>query len=252
MLRTYFSDGGAVLEDQSFAELDYFHFRLGHDSSIMDRCYWKLASNLGISHLCRTHLLNIMKLIYAILVLMLLFLASAQCQQTAKDWFIEGNRFTDQGKYNEAIAAYEEAIKLDPGNSSAWNNIGHVLNCQGKNDEAINYFDEAIKRDLNSTSAWNNKGHALFSQGKYDEAVKAYSEAIERDPSSVDAWNNKGIALCYLGKYDEAIECFDGAIRADPDHAASYSNKGYVLKGLDRQTEADAALAKAKELENNA
>ena len=84
---------------------------------------------------------------------------------------------------------------------------------QGKYDEAIKAYDEAIRLDPNLAEAWNNKGNALYSQGKYDEAIKAYDEAIRLDPNFADAWCNKGNALDDKGKYDEAIKAYDEAIR---------------------------------------
>ena len=50
---------------------------------------------------------------------------------------------------------------------------GLLLVIQGKYDEAIKAFDEAIRLDPNLAGAWNNKGVALNSQGNYDEAIKA-------------------------------------------------------------------------------
>ena len=68
-----------------------------------------------------------MKLIYAAFVLLSVFLTSAQCQQTAEDWVKKGNAFQSQGKYDEAIKAYDEAIRLDPNLAYAWSNKGGGL-----------------------------------------------------------------------------------------------------------------------------
>ena len=46
-----------------------------------------------------------------------------------------------------------------------------ILENQGKYDEALIALDEAIRLDPKFASAWNNKGFALEKQGKYDEAL---------------------------------------------------------------------------------
>ncbi|NQU98909.1 tetratricopeptide repeat protein, partial [Candidatus Woesearchaeota archaeon] len=50
-----------------------------------------------------------------------------------------------QGKLEEAIEAYDKAIKLDPKNDYAWNNKGVTLRKQGKLEEAIEAYNKAIK-----------------------------------------------------------------------------------------------------------
>ena len=50
-----------------------------------------------------------MRLIYAVFILLLALMTSAQCQQTAEDWFNKGNVLSDQGKYDEAIKAYRRS-----------------------------------------------------------------------------------------------------------------------------------------------
>ena len=100
-------------------------------------------------HIFAEHLLDLMRLIKAVFILLLVLMTSAQCQQTAKDWNNKGIAFGQQGKYDEAIQAYDEAIRLDPNDANAWHNKGFALNNQGKYDEAIKCFDEAIRLNPN-------------------------------------------------------------------------------------------------------
>ena len=51
-----------------------------------------------------------------------------------------------------------------------------------KYDEAIKAYDEAIRLDPKDAGTWGTKGAALAGQGKYEEAIKAFDEAIRLDP----------------------------------------------------------------------
>jgi tetratricopeptide (TPR) repeat protein len=115
-----------------------------------------------------------MRFICVAFILLLVLMTSAQCQQTAEDWFNKGIALLGQGKYDEGIKAYDEAIRLDP----------------------------------KFAMAWNNKGLALFGQGKYDEAIKALDEAIRLDPTYVYPWIGKGNVLKLLGRTSEADAAF--------------------------------------------
>jgi tetratricopeptide (TPR) repeat protein len=82
-------------------------------------------------------------------------MTSAQCQQTAENWFDKGTALSNHGKYDEAIKAYDEAIKLDPNYAAAWNDRGIALDESGKYEEAIQAYNKALeiyKLVLNSGS----------------------------------------------------------------------------------------------------
>ena len=77
-----------------------------------------------------------MKLIRVAFVLLLLT-GPVYGQLTAGDWIERGRDFTEEGKYDAAINAFDEAIKLDPSDAVVWYNKGTSLYDQGKYDESI-------------------------------------------------------------------------------------------------------------------
>jgi tetratricopeptide (TPR) repeat protein len=95
-----------------------------------------------------------------------------------------------------------------PSTVAEWINKGNDLGYLKKYDEAIKAYDEAIRLDSNNVLAWYTKGIALDNMGKYDEAIKASDEAIRLDPEHKWAWYTKGLALKALGRTTEANAAF--------------------------------------------
>jgi tetratricopeptide (TPR) repeat protein len=167
----------------------------------------------------------------------------------AEAWYNKGNALRNQGRYNEAIQAYNTTIEINSRHAGAWNNKGLALKNQGKYEEAIQAYDIAIQLDPKYTGAWNNKGNALYLQGKCEEAIQAYDIAIQLDPKSTEAWDNKGNALYSQSKYSGAIEAYDIAIELDPKYAKAWYNKGNALYSQGRYEEAIQAYDIAIELD---
>lgn len=84
-----------------------------------------------------------MRLICIVLVFLLALMTSAQCQQTAEVWCNKGIALADQNEYDEAIKAYDEAIRLDPDDAEAWYHKGIALEALGKIAEATAAFIKA-------------------------------------------------------------------------------------------------------------
>jgi Flp pilus assembly protein TadD len=149
-----------------------------------------------------------------------------------------------QGKLDEAIFQYREAIRLDPNYSAAHNNLGIVLAAQDKLEEAIAHYREAIRLKDNYGETHNNLGVALAAQGKLEEAISHYREAIRLKDNYGEAHNNLGIALETQGKFEEAIAHYREAIRLRANYAKAHSNLGLALAA---QGKFDEAVAEGME-----
>ncbi len=150
-----------------------------------------------------------------------------------------GYALSAQGKLDEAVAEYREAIRLQPDLALAHSNLGNALAGQGKVDEAVAEYRTAIRLQPDFAAAHNALGDALADQGKVDEAVAEYRTVIRLQPDLANAHYNLGIALAAQGKVDEAIAEYRTAIRLQPDHAEAHDNLGNAL----RQGKEDEAIA---------
>jgi tetratricopeptide (TPR) repeat protein len=112
-----------------------------------------------------------------------------------KVWQKKGRVFFSQGRYDEALHAFDQSIQMNPKSVESWRYKGIVLLLTYKYEEAMTFFDVAIALDPSFATAWNNKAEALYAMGRYDEAIIACDKAIQLDQKSADAWYAKALIL---------------------------------------------------------
>jgi tetratricopeptide (TPR) repeat protein len=166
----------------------------------------------------------------------------------AKIYNNQGNVLHDLGRLEEALMAYEQAIRLDPNYANAYYNQGNVLQALGRPGEALMAYEQAIRLDPNYAKAYYNQGVVLHDLGRLKEALMAYEQTIRLDPNYADAYYNQGVVLYDLGRLEEALMAYEQAIRLDPNYADAYYNQGNVLHDLGRLKEAEQAAKKGREL----
>ena len=150
-----------------------------------------------------------------------------------------GNAWGHKGEYDKAIADYNESIRLKPDDERSWYNRGRTWNAKGEYDKAIADLNEAIRLKPDDASTWNNRGVAWSKKGEDDKAIADYDEAIGLNPESAFAWNNRGNAWKEKGVWDNAIADYNEAIRLQPDLQGAIHNLANVwsLKASSANTE---------------
>jgi len=120
------------------------------------------------------------------------------------------------GRDNEAIAAYEEAARLEPSYAAeCLLQIGVVLATSGDLEGALLRFDAAVARDPGFARAHYNRAVALRQSQRASEAEAAYLTSIRLDPGFPDAHHNLAILRERQGRWEEALEGYEAAITAD-------------------------------------
>jgi tetratricopeptide (TPR) repeat protein len=157
----------------------------------------------------------------------------------------------DKDDSDRAIADYTQAIKLDPDNAEAYTKRGGVYRQKGQYDAAINDLDAALRLDPNYASAYFYRGGAYYMKGQYDAAINDFDAAIRLNPNYAYAYANRGEAYRIKGQYDAAINEFDAAIRLSPNYAWAYANRGDAYNQKGQKNQAIADLEKAVNLDPN-
>ncbi|NJR21812.1 MAG: serine protease [Richelia sp. CSU_2_1] len=154
----------------------------------------------------------------------------------ADDFYIEGWDKYNKGDYQGAIAAYTQAIKLDPNYAFAYNSRGIARTELGDNQGAIADFNEVLRIDPNDVYTYYNRGIARRKLGDNQGAIADYNAALRIDPNYANAYISRGNARSELGDKQGALADFNEALRINPNYALAYYNRGIVRRQLgDRQ-----------------
>ncbi len=118
----------------------------------------------------------------------------------------------------KASEFFGKAVKVDPGYSEAYNNLGYSYEKLGEYEKAIPFYKKAISNPIYSTAekAYYNMGYSYYRLGKYESALSSFKEAIKRAPTLSLAYMR--LSLCYnaMGKYGDAATAMTQAIALDP------------------------------------
>lgn len=149
-------------------------------------------------------------------------------------WNGQGRTLWELKDYNAALSAYDQAIQIKPDYQEAWIGRGLVLRSLKRYPEAIAAFDKALQLDHNHPDVWHLKGEVFSNLQQYNNAVAAYKQAIELQPNAYKSLYGQGWALHQLKQYEQAITAYETAIDFKPDYGEAWYGLGNSLFNLNR------------------
>jgi tetratricopeptide (TPR) repeat protein len=165
--------------------------------------------------------------------------------QGSQELAVQGKQWLDQQRYDEAIAAYREAVQNDPGYATAQYGLGVAYSRTGADAQATAAYREAIRLQPDNVDAYYGLGVASERQGRDDEAIAAYREVIRRRPEDSMAHYGLGAASARQGRDEEAIGALREAIRLNPGLADAFFQLGMLYARLRQDEQAMASYREA-------
>ncbi|WP_430912660.1 tetratricopeptide repeat protein [Methylobacterium sp. sgz302541] len=180
---------------------------------------------------------GVVSCVRACLVLLALLLAGAQApaaQSEAERAFQRGYAAKERGDLDAALAAYTEAVRLDPNSAKSFNNRGIVLKEKGETDRALADYDSAIRVDPRHAKAFYNRGVLNRDRREPAKALADLDESIRLDPTFANAFAHRSGLYRERGDLDRALADADEAVRLDPNGV-----RGLFARGLVRHAKGD-------------
>jgi len=156
-----------------------------------------------------------------------------------------GVAYAERGEYAKAVAAFREALRLEPDLGEAWAGLGLIYDKLGQREPAITAFREVVRLEPDHAVAWCNLGVLYRRQNQDDLAAQSYREALRSQPAMVEAWLGLGVALNHQGRHGEALSAYREAVRLKPDSAKGWFNLGRLYEQDGEHAEAIAAYREA-------
>lgn len=157
-------------------------------------------------------------------------------------------------RFDEAADLYAAFIRLRPEDVNvlrAYHQIGRTRMEQGRYEQAVGAFQEVLARKPGDPDALGGLADSLMGSQRLPEAVAAYQEYLRVNPSSGAARFNLGVALSRLGRHEEAAGAFQAFVGLEPSNVAGYVNLGTSKARAGHMDDAAAAIQKAVELEQD-
>lgn len=235
----------------------------------------------------KAHLVKrVLTVLLASLVFCLLLQLSGCKVRKAVEHNAKGEALWQQGRFEEAIVEFQQAIDLVPTDAEYHDNLGLAYSHAGQYEQAVAELEIALRYSLSAARkafVYSDLGYVHKEQGEFDKAIEAYTRALQWDPEDMDAQRGLAASLAALKRYEDAIDAYrvvlqrepldewkhyywglvyyqagewdksvtelTKAVALHPEEASGYSELGRAYKALGKIDEAIVAYEKAMEVD---
>ncbi len=170
-----------------------------------------------------------------------------------------GNEFYRQGDADNAIAEYNNALKLNPDNVEAHQKLGFLLyNVRNAPQEGMAHLRRTLELDPHNPRAHYDLGMALLYQQKIEEGARHLAGALQQMPNGLDDQYTParmhfhlGEALLLTGRSKEAQLHLARVVELDPRHAGANYRLAQASADLGQMEQAMSYYSRAVQLDPN-
>jgi tetratricopeptide (TPR) repeat protein len=163
-----------------------------------------------------------------------------------------GAAYDQMKQTKNAIAAYQRAADMDPGDAHTLDALGEALLADNQLDEALKQFKLLSEADPEDISALVHISEIQRKQGKYEDALATIRKATKLDATSLEAGYNEALLLDALGRLSESAQTYEKMVDLTSHANGAYtneekSNRSFFLERLGQvyreENKTDQAIA---------
>jgi superkiller protein 3 len=162
-------------------------------------------------------------------------------KMSASEYYNYGLEHIKKGGFDEAIAAWEKALELEPTMINAYEKLAKAYYTQGKFSKAGAIYRKELTLKPDDPMIYFSLGVVYRMNEQLEDAIKMQTQALSLNPKLASAYNELGLTYCKQKKLDEAITAHKTALELDPKLGTAHNYLGvvYLLKGMSAEAEAE-------------
>ncbi|HTB97845.1 MAG TPA: tetratricopeptide repeat protein [Terracidiphilus sp.] len=163
--------------------------------------------------------------------------AVPESDRTSKMEFALGAAYEQMKRTKDAIAAYQRAVDIEPGDPRTMGALAQTLLNDEQLDAALKIYRDMAEVDPEDVSTLIHICEIERRQGKYEDALATIKKALKKDPDNLEAGYNDGLLLDVLGRYEEASQEYEQMVDKTSHANGAYTaeeknNRGIFLERL--------------------
>lgn len=174
-------------------------------------------------------------------------LETIQSLRQDKRWHLQqGLDLEAEGLHEDAIAAYQQAVSLDPNYLQAHVNLVAAFGRSGRYADAARHYRQALRLDAEAVELHINWGTLQATRGEHADAIRSFRHGLAINPNSADLHADLGSVLQATGDSVQATSHLRRAVELEPQHRLAHFNLARILIASDRVPEAIEHILKTR------
>lgn len=165
----------------------------------------------------------------------------AEDRNRARDLLAKGKELYRNDQDEEAVAAFIEALRLDPDLPEARFRLALGYESLGKREQAeaeykktVEAYKKYLEENRDDAEARYALGQTYANLGQYSEAIRQYREATKLKDNDPDIYYDLGVAHTKLAQYDAAAAAFSKSLEIDPNYYRAQDGLDEAKEGIKR------------------
>jgi tetratricopeptide (TPR) repeat protein len=162
--------------------------------------------------------------------------------------FQQGKMLFKEGKFENALAIFNDLIAIDPLRAEYILYRGRILSRIGRTLEALEDFDQLIALEPLNADFISDRAVVLHMLQRNQESLSELNRALTMEPHNPYRYSSRAFLKDRMGDLKGAIADYEKAIEIDPEDAIAHNNKGMVEEKLGYQDKSRESFKRADDL----